>query len=127
MTRRRFWEKNGIDLGLPDLSGIEYLLDMLGPGGVGWYRPAGVGSIVPIDWAEIDAFSRLAGHDLEPWEAEQIRLCSAAYVAEYHRGCEPMKVSPVFLDRPDEDPGVALERRKVSDQLEAAFEAMARG
>lgn len=86
-----------------------------------------MGGIHPLSWAEIDAFSRISGHNLEPWEARQLRVCSVAYVQGYHLGQQPMKVSPAYADRPDDDPGIAFERRRVSEQMKAAMDGMVKG
>jgi hypothetical protein len=84
-----------------------------------------MGGIRPVSWQEIASFSQMAGFDLEPWEAQQIRAMSVAFVAGHDLGQEPMKVSPAYSDRPDEDPGVALERQRMSDALGAMLSAMA--
>ncbi|WP_299663844.1 hypothetical protein [uncultured Ruegeria sp.] len=115
------WEKAGIDLALPSVTGVQYILEWMGPDGLNWYKSMGMGGIEPIDWREIDAFSGAAGLDLEPWEARQLRLMSVAYVSGYARGMRPMVVSPAYQDRPDDDLGLALERKKISDQIKAGF------
>lgn len=115
------WKREGVSFGLPDISCVEYLLEWLGPSGVGLCQSGDMGGLNPISWVEIDAFSRATGNQLEAWEAQQLRLCSVAYVSGYNLGQKPMRVSPVYEDRPDEDPGIALERRRVSEQLKAAM------
>lgn len=35
----------------------------------------------PISWHEIDAYQRVVGHWLEPWEARAIRAVDDAYIA----------------------------------------------
>ncbi|MCJ8335695.1 MAG: hypothetical protein MJH10_15880 [Epibacterium sp.] len=110
---------------MPDIRGVEYLLDMMSPEGVGWFRSDGMGAAFPLDWSEINAFSDAAGLALDPWERCQIRAMSVAYVEGRRLGGEAMKVSPAYVDRPDEDPGIALERRRVSDTLGAALNALA--
>lgn len=118
------WLKEGLDPCLPDITGVEYLRDLVNPDGLGWCRFEPMGGASPHSWAEIDAFSRAADLRLEPWEARQIRTMSAAFVRERARGSDPMMVSPVFQDRPDEDPGLAVERRRVSDQLTRGLDAL---
>ena len=97
----------------------------MSPDGLGWCSFDQMGGAAPVTWSEISAFSREAGLNLEPWEARQIRAMSVAYVNGMARGKEPMKVCPAFDDRPDEDPGVALERRNVSNSLKAGLSALA--
>ncbi len=120
VTRRKFWMREGIDLNLPKLGRVAYFLEFLGPSGVGWFQNSGLG-IEPLSWSEILNFSQATGTKLEPWEAEQIRACSVAYVSGYRRGQRPMAVSPAFEDHPEDDPGVQIERKKVADQVRAAF------
>ncbi|UWS05860.1 hypothetical protein K4K94_07860 [Phaeobacter inhibens] len=110
---------------MPDVGGVEYLLDMMMPEALGWCSFDQMGGAAPIAWTEINAFSRAAGLDLEPWEVKQLRAMSAAYVQGLARGREPMKVSPAFDDQPDEDPGVELERQRLSDNLNASLSALA--
>lgn len=119
------WLDEGLDLALPDVGGAEYLLDMMTPEGLGWCSYDPMGGSNPVSWSEIGSFSLGAGLDLEPWEAKQLRAMSVAYVHGLARGTEPMKVSPAYDDRPGDDPGVALERKRVSDSLDAALSAMA--
>ncbi|MEX0304095.1 MAG: hypothetical protein AB3N24_16875 [Leisingera sp.] len=121
----KLWQCAGLDLSLPDIRGVEYLLDMMAPEGLGWCRFDQMGGAEPVTWSEIGSFSREAGLGLEPWEAKQLRAMSAAYVHGLARGGEPLKVSPAFDDRPEEDPGVALERKRISESLEKALSQMA--
>ena len=110
---------------MPDIGGVGYLLDMMAPEGLAWCSFGQMGGVEPVSWSEISSFSREAGLYLEPWEARQLRAMSVAYVQGLARGNEPMKVSPAYDDRPEEDPGVALERRRVSESLKAGLSAMA--
>lgn len=104
---------------------MEYLLEMMAQEGLGWCSFDQMGGAQPVDWSEIRAFSQEAGLDLAPWESKQIRAMSVAYVSGMARGREPMQVSPAYDDRPDEDPGVAMERKRLSDNLGAALSALA--
>jgi len=119
------WLDEGLDLSFPDVSGVEYLLDMMASEGLGWCAFDSMGGAEPVSWSEIGSFSREAGLDLEPWEAKQLRALSVAYVHGLARGQEPMKVSPAYQDTPEEDPGVALERKRVSESLKAGLSALA--
>lgn len=123
-SRMQMWLDEGLDLGLPDISGVEYLRDWMAVDGLGWCQATAMGGAEPHSWAEIDAFSRVAGLYLEPWEARQIRSMSAAYVEGMVRGGEALKVSPAFEDRPDEDPGIPVERRRISEQFKAGLKAL---
>lgn len=123
----KMWLDENLDLGLPDITGVEYLREIMAPEALGWCNFEAMGGASPHRWAEIDAFSRSSGTLLEAWEACQIRAMSAAYVEGMVLGGEPMKVSPAYEDRPKEDPGVAVERRRVSQQMKAGLSAMSGG
>lgn len=125
ISRWKLWKNEGLDLSLPDISGGEYLLDLMAPEGLGWCSYDQMGGAEPVSWSEICSFSREAGLDLEPWESRQLRAMSVAYIAGLARGKEPMKVSPAYDTTPDQDPGVALERKRVSESLKAGLSAMA--
>ncbi|MBY5976731.1 hypothetical protein KUV39_08735 [Phaeobacter italicus] len=98
---------------------------MMAQEGLSWCQFDAMGNIKPVPWSEIAAFSQASGVELEPWEARQLREMSVSYVFGYIAGRNPMTVSPAFKDNPDEDPGVALERQRVSNSLETALSAMA--
>ena len=119
------WREADLDPALPDISGVEYLLEMLMGDGLGWCSFDPMGGVEPLPWSEIDSFSRVTGLALEPWEARQLRSMSAAYVEGRHYGQKPMKVSPCYADRPEEDPGVALERQRISEGLKTALSGLA--
>lgn len=97
---------------------------MVGRDGVGWCVFDGMGGAQPLSWSEIASFSKLSGLSLEPWEARQLRSMSAAYVAGLASGSNPLRPSPVFADRPEEDPGLAVERKIISDRLKSGFSAL---
>jgi hypothetical protein len=48
---------------------------------IGLVGSTGMGS-APLTWLEIDAWQRLSGVQLGPWEARLIRALSTAYIAE---------------------------------------------
>lgn len=125
-SRWKLWRSEGIDLALPEISGVDYLLDMMMAEGLGWCSFDQMGGATAVTWSEINSFSTGAGLELEPWEARQLRAMSVAYVNGMERGREPMTVSPAYADNPDTDPGVALERKRVNDSLKAGMSAMAR-
>lgn len=85
-----------------------------------------MGGAEPVSWQEIAAFSTGAGLDLEPWEARSLRAMSAAYVEGFIGGAQPLQVSPAFEGTPELDPGVAVERRQISDSMKAALSSMVR-
>jgi len=97
----------------------EYLIEWLS-GDLGWCDADGMGNMRPLAWLEIDAYARTCGLDLEPWEARQIRAMSSAYVEGLNRGKTPMTVAPVYASM-DADPGIALERRIVSEKLKVGL------
>lgn len=117
------WQREGIDFALPDIPEIGYMLEWFQPHCLGWFHAGDMGGLHPLTWSEIDAFSRLSGSELDAWEAQQIRLCSVAYVTGYRKGQQPMTVSPAFEDRPEDDPGIAVERHRISEQMKVAFES----
>ncbi|ULB10737.1 hypothetical protein ORIO_12570 [Cereibacter azotoformans] len=84
-------------LGLPEIRGGEYLVACLAEeDGLGWCGFDSMGGMAPHTWAEIDAYSRVAGFDLDPWEARQLRAMSAAYVAGQIEGRKKTGVAPTF-------------------------------
>lgn len=80
---------------LPDIEAGEYFVAMLaGENGLGWCAVDGMGATLPLPWSEIDAYSRAAGLDLDPWEARQIRAMSAAYVDGLRVGRDKSAAAP---------------------------------
>lgn len=51
---------------------------------IGLTEAAGMG-VGPISWVQIDAWQRLTGVPIAPWEARLLRTLSLAYVAEGRR------------------------------------------
>lgn len=123
-NRITMWLEEDLDLGLPGITGVEYLREWMSPDQLGWCHFDGMGGAGAHSWAEVGAFSRMTGGQMEPWEARQVRAMSVAYVEGMAKGGEPMKVSPAYLDTPKEDPGMAVERRRISAQIKAGFSAM---
>ena len=97
---------------------------MLAPSGLGWCKHGQMGGAEPVSWQEITAFSTSAGLDLEPWEARSLRSMSVAFVEGFFSGTQPLQVSPAFEGTPELDPGVAVERRQISDSMKAALTSM---
>lgn len=48
---------------------------------------------VPLTWADLDAWRRLSGHQVQPWELRALRTASIEYVSQHARskdaGCPP--------------------------------------
>lgn len=65
---------------------------------IGLSEAAGMG-VGPISWLTIDAWQRLTGVELAPWESRLLRSLSVAYVAEGRRAesetCPPPWRAPV--------------------------------
>ena len=118
------WQKEGLDFALPDIEGVEYLVEIMAPEGLGWCSFDGMGGAQAHSWQEIQSLSQMADLQLEPWEAKAVRSMSVAYVQGLASGRDPMTVSPAFRDRPEDDPGVAVERRRLSESLGAGLSAM---
>lgn len=86
----------GQDLPLPEIDGGEYLIEALGAeGALGWATTDGMGNILPLPWSEISAFSTVTEVIAEPWEAQQLRAMSQAYVAGLRLGRDPLAVAPM--------------------------------
>ncbi|GAB5431293.1 MAG: hypothetical protein EpisKO_06630 [Epibacterium sp.] len=118
------WQTEGLDFALPDIEGVEYLLDIMAPEALGWCSFDGMGGAQAHSWLEIQSLSQMADLQLEPWEAKAIRSMSVAYVQGYTSGRDPMTVSPAYRERPEEDPGLAAERRRISESLSAGLSSM---
>lgn len=107
--------KHDCPLGLPDLDAGGYFVEWLSAD-LEWCAVDGMGNLRSHAWTEIDAFDRMLGLGLEPWEARQLRTMSRAYVEGNNRGRKPMVTAPVYHNK-DDDPGIALERRVLSDKI----------
>lgn len=103
-------------LGLPVVGDGQYLLDWISRD-LGWATGTAIGGASPVPWAEILAFTQALGLELETWEARQLRHMSEAYVEGLTRGRQPMVTSPAYVKTGEEDPGLVLERRLVSEKL----------
>lgn len=74
---------------------------------IGLTEAAGMGS-GPISWLQIDAWSRLTGVTLAPWEARLLRRLSSEYLAEsraaesVHRAA-PWRTDPTAQERAAEE------------------------
>ncbi len=54
-----------------------------------------MGNILPLPWSEIAAFAAVTGAIAEPWEAQQLRAMSEAYVDGLRLGRDPVAVAPM--------------------------------
>ena len=118
-SRAALYAKEGIASGLPDIDAGEHYLEWLAQD-LGWCDQDGMGNMRAHSWLEIDAMDRQLGLNLEPDEARMIRAMSNAYIEGHHHGREAMALAPAYDDR-DEDPGIALERRLVSEKIKAGM------
>lgn len=101
-------------LGLPEIEAGKYLIACFtAEDGLGWCATDPMGGLAPHSWAEIEAYSRAAGLDLEPWEARQIRAMSAAYVAGQIEGRKKNGVAPTFSG------GEAARKRELAQAIRA--------
>lgn len=88
---------------MPPLDGLGYIADMA--------SEVGIARQTPVDWSEIEAYNRLSGVGITPWEARVIRKMSLAYVDQAIKSVEPHCLPPHYTDnRTDE------ERRQQVDQ-----------
>ncbi len=117
----KLWQDEGLNLGLPAIHRVEYLRDMMANDQLGWCDFDSMGGTQPHSWSELKGYSEALGLDLEPWEFSAIRSMSLSYVEGYIRGSSPMVVSPAYVGKPKDDPGLAVERQRVSNQLKAAL------
>lgn len=60
---------------------------------IGLAEAAGMGT-VPVSWREIEAWQRLTGTVLPPWEARLIRRLSAEYIAENRAAEDESRPAP---------------------------------
>lgn len=118
-NRAQLYTKNDVPLALPDIDAGGYLAEWLSAD-LGWCEADGMGNLRPVAWSEIDALDRQLSLGLEPWEARHIRRMSEAYIEGLHRGKTPMVAAPVYASM-DEDPGIGLERRLVSEKIKAGL------
>ena len=118
-SRAALYAKEDVPNGLPDIEAGDYFVEWLSYD-LGWCDADGMGNLRAHSWLEIDAMDRQLGLNLEPDEARMIRQMSNAYIEGYHHGKEAMALAPVYDDR-DDDLGIALERRLVSEKIKAGM------
>ena len=78
---------------MPEAGLLLYLIEALSEIGEAKFT----GEVVsPIDWTDIKSWSDVTGADLNPGEANAIRVLSSAYVAQYYesldKGCPPPNI-----------------------------------
>jgi hypothetical protein len=75
---------------------------------VGPASQAGFG-LSPIGYADLDAYSRVAGVELEPWEAAMIRRLSFEYCDEAQKATDPDRPPPWDEEDLRPDPRIIAE------------------
>jgi hypothetical protein len=119
MERFKADEEKGLqrpELDFPPLEGADHLIDYLFSCG-----PTSGGEA--LTFQEIRAWMDLTGRILTAWEAETLRVISAAYASEAFSASDvdrqpPYRATPFAREAPS--------REDVSDRLKAAFELLER-
>lgn len=81
LPRHEQYKRDGIEPQMPP-NPAPYLIDRLLE--IGLTEAAGMGA-GPVSWLQIDAWSRLTGVALAPWEARLLRRLSSDYLSESRR------------------------------------------
>lgn len=61
-------------------------------------KRSGTEGVAPLEWPDIDAYSRLAGHQLSPTDIEFIEVIDDAYLASFAAGPSPSEQKLALLD-----------------------------
>jgi hypothetical protein len=77
---------------------------------------SGMGPL-PLDWNQIESWSRLQGLDIQPKEATALRELSLSYVEQHNRAKEKDCPQP-WID-PEE-----LRKQEVSEKVTSQFDAL---
>lgn len=104
-------KSKGVAPSLPPLEWGEYLINFLWEFGPG--MPTGSGS-GPVTFSEMDAWQRVCGIDLQPWEAQLLRRLSIEYCNESCLATKPNRPPP-FGAAPEE---ARLNRLRVQKDLD---------
>lgn len=121
VTRREKLLADGADLPALDPGPAAYLLDYFFELGPMHFSPMGE---VPIGFEQIDAWQRVTGLELSPWEAFTLRKLSLAYGNEKSAGVSPVAAAPGGVFESSED---TVERReRVSRGLGAQLRSFRR-
>jgi hypothetical protein len=107
-TRAERYEQDGIAPNMPEVEAGGYILSYLFE--LGPVMPAGM-TMGPISFLEIDAWQRMTGIQLLPWEARAIRTLSIAYSNQSSISDKPDCPSP--MDGPVEKTEVAKHIRNL--------------
>lgn len=91
VSRRKAMEARGSPIEMPPLDCGEYLLTHLYD--LGPVVAAGMGT-GPVTYSEIEAWQRVSGITLLPWEAALIRRLSGEYAAESNAATKPDRPPP---------------------------------
>lgn len=117
VPRRKKIEANGGEIVMPPVEIGAYLIDHLWD--VGPVGSSGMGAST-LTYAELSAWQRCAGIELQPWELRIFRLLSADYVMESKQAEKP-ECPPPF-----NAPTVEFDRAIVAKQVGDALKAFAR-
>lgn len=98
---------------LPDVAGIEILVSILSE--IGEANARG-GHLSQVEWADIEAWAKVTGESITPWEAVTVRYLSGVYVNQYYASSDPGCVAPV-LPQPKS-------REIIASQFESLFSMM---
>lgn len=97
---------------MPPVDSGGYLIDWLLDAGPDM---AGAMGASALTWSEIDAWQRLTGHTLAPWEADLLRHLSKAFVRQSIEAKDP-DCPPPWLAKPTD-----ASRERVARQVAEAF------
>lgn len=94
---------------MPPLDRLGYVADLA--------SEIGIARANPVDWSEIEAYDRMTGCGLTPWEAKTIRKMSLAYVDQSIKSIEPHCLPPHYTDNRTE----AERRQQVDESIRRVF------
>lgn len=122
ITRREKLLADGVDLSALDPGPAAYLLDYFMDLGPMHYSAMGE---APIGYEQIDAWARITGIRLSPWEASTLRDLSYAYGMEKSAASDPNAAAPGGIF---ESPEQTSERReRVANGLAQMLRSFKRG
>lgn len=88
LNRLRLYQDADMEPPIPKASAALYLREIL-------FKIGPTSGDGPISFAEIEAYSRITGADLEPWEADTIFEMSRAFRDEILSAVDPLTIEPM--------------------------------